>query len=97
VRGRNGTGAQLRPPLVDVTDEVLAGFLDELEVAQQPPGPGLVLGDRAAGGGDLPLAVLSGGVVEFAEAGVQEVFAVGAEDLVARNSDRPSSRWSSRR
>jgi hypothetical protein len=54
------------------------GFFDELEVAQQPPG--LVVGDRAAGGGDLPLAVLAGGVVEFAEAGVQEVLAVGAVD-----------------
>lgn len=65
---------------VDVLDEFGVGFFDELEVSQQPPGPGLVVGDRAAGGGDLPLAVQPGGVVELAEAGVQEVLAVGAED-----------------
>ncbi|WP_109634747.1 hypothetical protein [Lentzea atacamensis] len=71
---------ELRPPLVDVPDEVLVN-VSQLQIADEVLPLGLRLSDRSTQSGDLGLAVLLTVLVELPEASGQQLAPVRAEDL----------------
>ncbi|MDX8143322.1 hypothetical protein SK854_14430 [Lentzea sp. BCCO 10_0061] len=79
---------KLRPPLVDVSNEVLVD-IGQLQVADEVLPLGLGLGDRSAQRGDLGLAILLRVLVEFLEAGGQQLAPVLPEDLVREELGEP--------
>ncbi|WP_028849869.1 hypothetical protein [Thermocrispum municipale] len=77
-------GPELGAPLVDVTDEVLVGVVDEFEVADRPLDLDVDVGDRSAESCDLLFSLLRHGGVELAEVGVEQLAAVVAEDVIGQ-------------
>ncbi|WP_189259434.1 hypothetical protein [Lentzea flava] len=79
---------KLRPPLVDVSNEVLVD-VGQLQVADEVLPLGLRLGDRSTQSGDLGFAVLLPVLVEFPEASGQQLAPVRTEDLGSEEGGEP--------